>query len=79
MKHSYVEKAHAGLCTFPAASHFVTSSIIHMHFVHFQYFKLAPIFRAQIDNEIHCQLFFMIGYQFNQSLLAIYFHLVLNI
>lgn len=32
-----------------------------------------------IDNEIHCQLFFMIGYQFNQLLLAIYFYIVLNI
>lgn len=63
MKHSYVERGCVRSCTFPAATHFVTSSIIHIHFVNFQYFKVASLPSVfLIDKEIHCQLFFMIGW-----------------
>lgn len=63
---------------FPAASHFVTSSIIHLHFVHSQNCKVLLFFPRKvqrlINNEICCQLFFMIGYQFYQLLQANYFY-----
>lgn len=65
-------------CAFPAAPHVVTSSIIHLHFVHFQNCKVVLVFPCKvqrlINNIICCQLFFMIGYHFYQLLQANYFH-----